>query len=184
MRIRPALAALLAAGAALSGAGCAAVPCGDPPPLSDLKDPGKVLPTLQEFIRCGAFAKAFDACLTPETRKMLGYERFYMALTAYEAGRRLIVTSRAHGIDVAGERLRLCNPEYGVARDLRLRRITLGRASWFALELTHDDLEYLKGKAFEWHRHQVRRADGWHFAYPPDWVPAPVARTCNCGRTA
>lgn len=181
MRPIPAFAALLG----LLTAGCACVPCDAPPPaLTDLKDPAKVLPTFQEFVRRGEFARAFDTCLSPETKRMLGYERFYLALTAFEAGRRLLGTARAHGVDPARERLRLCNPEYGVARDLRLRRITLGQASWYVLELTNDDLEYLKDRAFDWHRHQVRRADGWHFAYPPDWVHAPVTRACNCGRTA
>jgi hypothetical protein len=52
------------------------------------------------------------------------------------------------------------------------------------LDLSPDDVEYLKGRTLGWFRHQTERADGWHFAYPPDWTHAPVGRSCICGKRA
>ena len=51
----------------------------------------------------------------------------------------------------------------------------------YVLDFTSDDIEFLKGRP-GLVRLQVKRADGWHYAYPPDWTYAPLARTCGCGK--
>ena len=52
----------------------------------------------------------------------------------------------------------------------------------YALDFSSEDLDFLKGRTLGWYRLQVKRADGWHYAYPPDWTYAPLARTCVCGK--
>ena len=69
---------------------------------------------------------------------------------------------------------------------LRLQGPTVPRIVKFlsinTLDFTSEDIEFLKGRTLGWYRLQVRRADGWHYAYPPDWTYAPLARSCACGK--
>ncbi len=167
-----------------TGAGCAAAPC---PELDDirerLKDPSQVFPVFQELVRCGNVGLAHEM-LSPATRKSLIYEKFYFALTAFEASTRMILSARVHAVEAPADaktgRIRICGPEFGLGRDLKLTKFV---GLWH-LELSEEDLEYLKGRALAWFRRQVKRADGWHFAYPPDWEYAPVGRRCICGKNA
>jgi hypothetical protein len=173
--------------AALAGAvaGCAATPpC---PELEDirerLKNPSQVFPVFQDLVRCGNLGTAHQMLATA-TKKSLAYEKFYFALTAFEASTRMILSARVHGVDAPADgksgRIRICGPEFGLGRDLRLAK--LGEV--WTLELAEDDLEYFRARAIAWFRRQVKRADGWHFAYPPDWDYAPVGRACICGKNA
>ena len=166
-------------------AGCAAAPpC---PELEDirerLKDPSQVFPVFQELVRCGNFGTA-HAMLSPATKRVLAYEKFYFGLTAFEASTRMILSGRVHAVEAPADakagRIRVCGPEFGLGRDLKLAKL----GELWMLELTEEDLEYLKGRALAWFRRQVKQADGWHFAYPPDWDYAPVGRRCICGKSA
>jgi hypothetical protein len=166
-------------------AGCAATPpC---PELEDirerLKDPAQVFPVFQELVRCGNFGTAHDL-LSPATKRGLVYEKFYFALTAFEASTRMILSARVHAVEAPAEaksgRIRICGPEFGLGRDLKLAKF----GGLWMLELSEEDLEYLKNRAMAWFRRQVKQADGWHFAYPPDWDYAPVGRRCICGKSA
>jgi hypothetical protein len=164
--------------------------CAAAPPCPDMeetrervKDPARVFAVFQDLVRCGDFGTAHKL-LGPSTQKTLSYEKFYFALTAFEASTRLLLSARTHAVDVApgaaAGRIRLCGTEFGLARDLRLTKF----AGHWTLELSEEDLEYLKNRALAWFRRQVKRADGWHFAYPPDWEYAPVGRACICGKNA
>lgn len=141
-----------------------------------LKDPANVWPMFQELLREGEYAKAYEL-LAPSTRKFLPYEAFYIAFASFEAPRRMVAKTEAHRAEPG--KLLLCSPEFGVGREVKLTKF-MGKI--WTLEFTPDDIEHLKGRPLAWYRHQVRRADGWHFAYPPDWTHAPLARTCGCGK--
>lgn len=162
---------------ALLLAGCASFPRPDPSEVrAELQDPAKVFPAFQGFVRCGDYAHAYDL-LSTGARRTVTYEEFFFAMTALEASRRLIGSARVHGLDAAAGKIRLCSTEFGVGRDFGLAPF----AGLHLLDLTPADIEYFKDHALEWHRLQVRKADGWHFAYPPDWAYAPLTRTCICG---
>ncbi len=148
----------------------------DRPLRERLRDPAEAFRAFQEFVRAGEFGKAHELLSGP-ARRRLPYEAFVTALTAYETSGRLLGALRVHGADAAAGRLRVCAPEFGFGRDLRVARLM----TIWVLDLTPEDLEYFKDRALAWHRHQVKRADGWHFAYPPDWDYAPLARACICG---
>lgn len=166
-------------------AGCAAAPA--PLELDEirerLKDPAQVFPVFQELLRRGELGTAHKL-LAPATQKVLSYEKFYFALSAFEASTRMILSARVHAVDVPADgkagRIRICGPEFGLGRDLRLAKFV---GIW-TLELGEEDLEYLRDRALAWFRRQVKHADGWHFAYPPDWEYAPVGRACICGKNA
>jgi len=146
-----------------------------------LKDPAQVWPVFREFLAAGQYAKA-HLMLSEEARRRVPYEQFFLFFTAFEAPRRMVETTDAHGVetsDASAATVRLCGAEFGLFRDVRL--VMFQKLMW-VLDLTGEDIEYLKGRALGWYRHQVRKADGWHFAYPPDWTYAPVARTCVCGK--
>ena len=160
-------------------AGCAAA--GGPAQIDDLKvdlgDPARVFPAFQERIARRDYAGAFD-CLSPGAGNAVGgWEGFYLGLTAFDAGRQLIVSCEVHGLDREAGRIRVCNPEFGVGRDFGITRLK----DIYLLDLTPRDVDALRDSALAWHRMQVRSADGWHFAYPPDWTYAPLWRTCICG---
>lgn len=174
---------LLACVVAGAVAGCAASPpC---PELEDiqerLKDPAQVFPVFQELVRCRNYGLAHEL-LAPATKRSLVYEKFYFALTAFEASSRMILSARVHAVETDGAsgKIRICGPEFGLGRDLRLVKFL----TIWTLELGEEDLEYLKTRALAWFRRQVKSADGWHFAYPPDWDYAPVGRACICGKNA
>jgi hypothetical protein len=172
MRFLPAVPLLLCA--------CAAAPCPDEDAVRErAADGAQVFPLFRELVRCRDFGLAHNL-LSPETKKHLPYEAFAIAFTTFEASRRLIDGSEVHAFDPPTGRLRVCNPEFGVGRDLRVRKwLTI-----HVLDLSPDDVEYLKGRTLGWFRHQTDRADGWHFAYPPDWTYAPAGRSCICGKRA
>jgi len=141
-----------------------------------LKEPGNVFPAFQEFVRDGLYSKAYDL-VAPATKRGLSYEAFYIAFASFEAPRRLVAKLEVHRAEAG--RLRLCSSEFGVSLDVKLSKF-MGRI--WTLEFTPDDIETLKGRTLSWYRRQVKRADGWHFAYPPDWTYAPLARACGCGK--
>jgi hypothetical protein len=150
-----------------------------------LKDPAQVFPIFQDLLRAGLYSKAHDL-LSPKTRQQLPYEVFYSALTipemSYDVSKRLLRSLRVHKVDPDARVVQLCSSEFGFERSLRLTKF----AGLWVLDFTRDELEsfvkYFAGRAMAWHRHQVKRADGWHYAYPPDWTYAPLARTCVCGK--
>jgi len=150
-----------------------------------LKDPAQVFPIFQELIRAGRYSNAHDWTLSPKTRTQLPYEAFYTAMTipemSYDVSKRLMSSLRVHKADPEARTLRLCSSEFGFDRTLRLSKF----ANLWVLDFTRDELEsfvrYFAGRAMAWHRLQVKRADGWHYAYPPDWTYAPLGRPCVCG---
>jgi len=150
-----------------------------------LKDPAQVFPIFQELIRAGRYSNAWEWTLSPKTRTQLPYEAFYTAMTvpemSYDVSKRLLNSIRVHKADGDARTVQLCCSSFGFERSLRLGKF----ANLWVLDFTREELEsfvrYFAGRAMAWHRHQVKRADGWHYAYPPDWTYAPLARTCGCG---
>ncbi len=143
-----------------------------------LRDPARVFPAFQALMGEGLYAKAYNACLSPGTHRRVSAEEFQIAFSAFGAARRLVASFRVHGVDAAAGTLRVCSPEFGAGRELRLERL---RTIWL-LDLSPGDIEYFRGRTLSWFRFQAKRADGWHFAYPPDWSFAPMARNCGCGK--
>lgn len=146
-----------------------------------LKDPANVWPMFQEHLRNGEYSKAHRLITPSAAASCFPYEVFYITFASYEAPRRMVLTTQAHKVEAGAStgRLLLCGPEFGVGRTVKLAKF-MGKV--WTLDFTPDDLEYFKGRPLGWYRHQVRRADGWHFAYPPDWTYATLARTCSCGK--
>ncbi len=140
-----------------------------------IKDPAQVFPVFQELIAAGETGTA-QKLLSPAAMKRIPSEVLYLAFASYEPPRRMVASLKVHAVE--GSRLRLCSPEFGVSRDFRLEKFV----SIYTLDLTPEDIEFLKGRTLSWYRLQVRRADGWHYAYPPDWTYAPLARSCACGK--
>ena len=155
---------------------CAAPPQEEVGLAERLKDPANVWPAFQEFMKEGQYSKAYDL-VAPATRKWLSYEVFYITFASFEAPRHLVATMQVHRFEPG--KVLLCTPEFGVSREVKLAKF-MGKI--WTLEFSQDDIEYFKGRTQGWFRHQVNRADGWHFAYPPDWSYAPLARTCACGK--
>jgi hypothetical protein len=164
------LAAVLAGLAVGCAGGCTAGPQSDFDEIRErLKDPAQVFPAFQELVRAGEYGRA-HALLAPGARRGLPYEAFYLAFTAFEAPRRMILTARVR--EAAPGRVRIGGEEFGTDRELRL----VAAGEFWTLDLGESDVEYFKGRALAWFRRQVRSADGWHFAYPPDWTYAPAGR--------
>ena len=140
-----------------------------------LQDPAQVFPVFQELVGAGAYGTARNL-LSPGAAKLLPPELFYLTFASFEPPRRLVASLAVHA--AGPEKLRVCSKEFGVSRDFRILKFK----TIYALEFTSDDIEFLKGRTLGWYRLQVRRADGWHYAYPPDWTYAPLARSCACGK--
>jgi hypothetical protein len=139
-----------------------------------LKDPANVWPAFQSFIKAGQYSRAHEL-LSPASRKEMPYEAFFIAFASLEAGRHLI--AELAQLRAEEGKVLLCSYEFGARREIRLLKY-MGRV--WTLEITRDDIEFFKGRTLAWFRHQVSKADGWHFAYPPDWTYAPLARTETC----
>ncbi len=161
----------------LLAAVCAMAPCGqDLDAVRErIKDPSQVFPVFQELIAAGETGTA-QKLLSPAAMKLMSSETLYLVFASFEPPRRLIASLQVHAVD--GMRLRLCSREFGVSRDFRLAKFL----SIYTLDFTADDIDFLKGRTLGWYRLQVKRADGWHYAYPPDWTYAPMARSCACGK--
>lgn len=142
-----------------------------------VKDPAQIFPLFQELIAAGEYSKAHNL-LSVATKKSLPYEAFYIAFASVEPPRHMIASLRVHALDAALHRLKLCSREFGVSRDFRIEKFM----TMYVLDFNSDDIEFLKGRTLGWYRLQVKRADGWHYAYPPDWTYAPLARSCGCGK--
>ena len=140
-----------------------------------IKDPAQVFPVFQELIAAGEYGTA-QKLLSPAAMKLMSAETLYLVFASFEPPRRMVASMRVHDVD--GLRLRICSREFGVSRDFRLAKFV----TIYTLDFTSDDIEFLKGRTLSWYRFQVRRADGWHYAYPPDWTYAPLARSCACGK--
>jgi hypothetical protein len=169
MRFLPAL--LLAA--------CAAPQTGELPSGKELKDPRRLLPVFKEFIRHQEYSKA-HGCLSKEAKETLPYEPFYAGLTAYEAVSHLISGLQEHGIDTENGVMRICNPEFGVSRDFRIKGEFGGRL--WTLDFTRADLDFLQERALAWFRRQ-REAAGHRFhVYPRNWPYSKVMPRCGCNR--
>jgi hypothetical protein len=140
-----------------------------------LKDPAQVFPVFQELVAAGEYGTA-QKLLSPAAMKLMSAETLYLVFASFEPPRRMIASMRVHGGD--DTRLRICSKEFGVSRDIRLVKFL----TIYTLDFTADDIEFLKGRTLGWYRLQVKRADGWHYAYPPDWTYAPLARSCACGK--
>src|SRR5438105_12005711 len=151
-----------------------------------LKDPAQVFPVFQELMAAGNYGKAHEWTLSPKTKVAMPYEVFHTAVTvpemSYDVSKRLLNSLRVHRADGSARVVELCNSEFGFRYTLRLGKF----ANLWVLDFTRDELEsfvrYFAGRAMAWHRLQVKRADGWHYAYPPDWTYAPLARSCGCGK--
>jgi hypothetical protein len=145
-----------------------------------LKRPEEAFAAFQELVAGGRYGQAHEL-LSPAARKGIAVEAFTLAFGGSEAARRLVAALKVHAVtaeDAAG-RVRVCAREFGVARELRLQKF-LGRL--WTLDLAREDVEYFRSRTLGWYRLQVRRADGWHFAYPPDWTYAPLGGDCGCKR--
>ena len=142
-----------------------------------IKDPAQVWAVFQELIAAGELGTARDL-LSKRAKELLTPEVFYFTFASYSPPRRMVASMEPHLIDTANLKLRLCSKEFGVSRDFRIAKFM----TIYVLDFTSDDLEFLKGRPMAWYRLQVKRADGWHYAYPPDWTYAPLARTCVCGK--
>ncbi len=142
-----------------------------------LRDPERLFPAFQRLVGEGLFTKAYNNCLSAGARRAVSAEEFQVAFSSLEPARRLVAALRVHRADVASGYLLVCGPEFGVRRRIGLERFL----SIYVMDLTRADIEYFLDRAKAWLRLQLRRADGWHFAYPPDWSYAPVARNCGCG---
>ncbi len=163
---------------------CAFAGEGQAPEITEeLRDPERVFPAFQKLVRMGHYGSAYDTCLSPDSRRALSYEEFYISLSSFEPVRRLVASARVHGLDSEKGRFRLCSPDFDLSCDLGLHPLTVGKNTFYQIDLNRGDVGQIRSRALEWHRHQVRRADGWHFAYPPDWDYAPLAHTCPCRRT-
>jgi hypothetical protein len=145
-----------------------------------LADPGQAFLVFQELVSAGRFGTAHEL-LSPESRRAVPVETLTLVFGGVEAARRLLASLAVHGSSTAGAegRVRLCSREFGASRDVGLKKF-LGRI--WTLDLGREDVEYFRSRTLGWYRLQVRRADGWHFAYPPDWTYAPMGRACGCGR--
>jgi hypothetical protein len=142
-----------------------------------VKDPEQVWTVFQELVAAGEYGTARNL-LSPAAAKRISPEAFYLAFASFEPPRRMVASLEKHVVDVAGLRLRLCSREFGISRDFRIVKFM----TIYALDFSSDDIEFLKGRPMAWYRLQVKRADGWHYAYPPDWTYAPLARSCVCGK--
>lgn len=145
-----------------------------------LADPAQVFPVFQELIAAGSYGTAHEL-LSPAARQAVPVEALTLTFGGVEAARRLIGALAVHATEssAAAGVTRVCSREFGATRGIKLLKF-LGRV--WTLDLTREDVEYFRGRTLGWYRFQVRRADGWHFAYPPDWNYAPVGRHCGCGR--
>jgi len=162
----------------LSLCGCAGQETREPPELQEvLQDRSKVFPAFQEYVKSGAYGDAHK-CLSMAAQRSLLYEQFYAAITAFEPLRRLIATSHTHEVDDP-KRLMLCNPEFGIRRALGISTLRARGKIFYLLDLTRDDMDYLREQLLAWFRYQTKQADGWHYAYPPDWRYASLSRPCE-----
>jgi hypothetical protein len=149
-----------------------------------LKNPAQVFVVFQELLQAGKYAKAHEWTLSPKTKGALSSEAFYFAMTSkemsYEASKRMMSSLRVHRVDETARVIHLCSSEFGFQYQLRLTKFV----NLWVLDITKDELEafvrYFAGRAMAWYRLQVKRADGWHYAYPPDWTYAPLGRPCVC----
>jgi hypothetical protein len=158
--------------------GCTVPAAPEPPVLQEiLQDRAQVFSAFQEYVKSGSYGDAHK-CMTMAAQRSLPYEQFYTAMTAFEPLRRLIATSHTHEVDTA-ERLSLCNAEFGIHRTLGIGTLKARGKTFYQLDLTREDLDYLRQQLLDWYRHQVKRADGWHHAYPPDWTYATLSRPCG-----
>jgi hypothetical protein len=140
-----------------------------------IKDPSQVFPVFQELVAAGEYGTA-QKLLSPSAMKLMSAETLYLVFASFEPPRRMIASMQVHSVD--GSRVRICSREFGVSRDIRLVKFL----TIYTLDFTSDDIEFLKGRTLGWYRLQVKKADGWHYAYPPDWTYAPTARSCACGK--
>jgi len=161
----------------LLAAVCALAPLGQD--LADirerLKDPAQVFPVFKELIAAGEYGTA-QKVLSPSAMKLMSAETLYLVFASFEPPRRMVASMQVHAVGDAG--VRICSREFGVSRDIRLVKFL----TIYTLDFTADDIEFLKGRTLGWYRLQVKKADGWHYAYPPDWNYAPMARSCACGK--
>jgi len=151
--------------------------------LKRLQDPAQVFPYFQKLVAEREYAKAQEV-LSPAARRQLPPEAFTITFSAFDASRRLVASFEVHRAGTLSKEnasIRVCSREFGSSREIRLERFGVGPLWFWSIDLVPDDVEHLKGRAFAWYRHQVKRADGWHFAYPPDWTYAPLGRSCICG---
>ena len=165
---------------------CSLVPVQDMDEIRErLKDPAQVFPISRSSSARGSIRRPTRSS-RGKTAQQLPYEAFHSIMTgpemSYDVSKRLLNSIHVHRVLPEQQRVELCNSEFGFRYTLRLSRF----AGQWRLDFTRDELEsfvrYFAGRAMAWHRHQVKRADGWHYAYPPDWTYAPLARTCGCGK--
>ncbi len=161
----------------LSLPGCVSTPCDDLPSGKALKDPEKLLPTFQEFIRCGEYARAHK-CLSRDAKAAVPYEAFFGAMTAYEITGRMIAGLREHGIDLDAGTMQVCNPEFGIDRKFRIKGEFGGRL--WTLDFTRDDLSFLQEQARKWFERQRNVAGGRIHVYPPNWTHSNLIPDCRC----
>jgi hypothetical protein len=140
-----------------------------------IKDPSQVFAVFQELVAAGEYGTA-QKLLSPSAMKLMSAETLYLVFASFEPPRRMIASMRVHAVDASS--VRICSREFGVSRDIRLVKFL----TIYTLDFTSDDIEFLKGRTLGWYRLQVKKADGWHYAYPPDWTYAPMARSCACGK--
>ena len=151
-----------------------------------LENPKRVFPLFRTLLSRGRTGVAHKL-LTPRSNRALRPEElylFYQEYKKYEPARRMISAMVVHKVTVKEGMgtIRICAPEFRMSHLFTVQRT--GKV-WL-LDLTREDVNYLRNtlmdRSLKWFRRQVKQADGWHFAYPPDWNYTPLRRTCRCGR--
>lgn len=164
----------------LAPLGCSSAACPDMDEVRDaLQDPRASFPMFKTLVHCGLYSKAFD-CLSFSSQRTIGREQFYVAMTSLETARRLICLGEVHTVDTKRRSFKLCNPEFGVVRDIGLTPLRSGSKVFYLIDLKPDDIEFFRKQALLWFKHQVKQADGFRFAYPPDWKHSSLIRDCGC----
>ncbi len=157
--------------------GCVSIPCEDLPSGKALKDPEKLLPTFQAFIQCGEYSRAHK-CLSRSAKSAVPYEAFYGAMTAFDITAKMIAGLQEHGIDTTKGTMQVCNPEFGIDREFRIKGEFGGRL--WTLDFSREDLSYLQDQAKKWFEKQRQVAGGRIYVYPPDWTYSKLISNCRC----
>ncbi len=144
----------------------------------DLQDPQKTLEIFKELVGRGDSAKAHNYLLSKEAKATIRQEEFQIALSMYEVIPRLILGLENHGVDAGRSRMTICNPEFGISREIGIKSEMGGRI--WTLDFTPDDLSDFQKQALAWFRKQTQAAGNRFHVYPPNWKYSKVRSHCGC----
>jgi hypothetical protein len=170
---------MLAAAALL--AGCAELPEQEEErPKDIIKDPARIHGFFLKKIREGLPGVAAEVTSLQPAELTIGVNN----TIAPDLTRKILLGFEQHDVSVSEDRktatVRWCNREFGVSRDFQLRSELNGRI--WKLQITREQIEELAHAGLAWFRKQRDVADGRIYAYPPDWVAAPLTPKCPCER--